>query len=1376
MKNGKSSYKYKNEINNKNMMNSFEKKNTHKIATNTEEKRVTTICNNELCEILSSDESNEFIYEKNDDFIVVELISYICGNSKILSFYPCTNNNSEKNKYLYHFYKKKKVKLYLCLNTKNNEIYIYQVQRKYVDNKKTDNPNDIINKTFLYSQKPDESSKNDEENKLKISKEIKKENKVNSTNLEKKICITKLFDSVSCSYDISTIEYSKLENTDTQILDSLKSILEKKLKKNQSEVEHNIDSQKQQKKLIVDELDYKNDVTNKNNITTKSENKQDKTNINNKEIKLLYLNFHEPAHIFMNHFFRINQVNEENYVKEITGFLKDEKYEYIEKEHLKKSKRKKYSSLFGKIKNEILPCNKLENYQSDISICSTNLFFSDTEVITKENSKEVKEEDCKKEEDKYKKNKKKNNLIPLKRNNLKIKWLLLNLNLKKDEEALIQKYVMFKKTSLQKMAKELYDSDMSNAWTYQSRNKSLRKKKKKYISENNGSIKLPDKTQDKEKGNEPTVMFDNSTQQDPNSVTSDVSSKHMLEHKEDEINKTKYSSSNSNDSRIDIDNMCYIQNDHTNSDQVYILNDQTNVNEMESYEKKNKIQNIENNVVEVEKEINIKISTKHQLEEYSNNFHNQSVCYSEVNVLEPDCFEKQISKKRKIEKDQLYCDYSNNNNSCLNFEDLVKNGKNDLTISESTKYITYGECNDAQNSNNGSNHSTDSSCYKKNNGSVEEIVTEKAKSSQFNNCEKQTMNGDVVDINLENQNGTNGMEENENDESSEYNEKEEETNGKCFFLDKKVNNILDIIKIIYTNNVYVKYSESLKLYIGLYKNYTNIEKTKLEFLETEKSIDVKILNWYINEKMVEKKNVWQLNNYKIDDCSLFRLNKFKYIDDSIIDFFNNYIYFYILNRNNNNDGCKSENDQKNDIYIFNTFFYKKIELYDDISKAYLNTNRWIKKLNKKIYEYKYVFVPININNTHWSLVLIYFPFTDSNRDKDTVSPSDSINDDEKDKKVSNKDVIESVQENISSTISRNTSDDSDRNISIDTSSNSQCNKEGDAFPRYRSKSLDSYFLNDQQYCAHRYNKSNSMMKHSFKANGKPYQDLTDLFEKGIEKNDEHKFGRKKTISGYLSDGNEHESSYISISDSSESRNNKKKSLSIDVIEQNSKECKNENNIKEEKLVYMIYLDSLFPSTKGNTILEKLKKYIEHLFHRDYVKKEKKKKKKKNNNILSNSGEDSDSSSHTYHSNTSGNESSEPKIFFKFVYPNIIPKQNNTYDCGIYIIYFILHLCLNVHLIETDLIKPFNKYIKNRYPDNKYNFNWSQQNATKNPYARIYSNNSSPWFDQKDICTKRKQMKKMLLYMKDVINWKSEKHIEILNLLFLMNHNDKYQRN
>ncbi|CAD2109893.1 sentrin-specific protease 2, putative [Plasmodium vinckei] len=1357
-------------------------KSSYKIVTNTGEKKVNNICDNELCEILSSDESNEFIYEKNDDFIVVELISYICGNSKILSFYPCTNNNSEKNKYLYHFYKKKKVKLYLCLNTKNNEIYIYQVQRKYVENKKTDNPNYIINKTFLYSQKPNESSKNGDENKLKNtlqnSKEIKKENKVSSTNLEKKICITKLFDSVSCSYDISTIEYSKLENTDTQILDSLKSILEKKLKKNQSEIEHNIDSQKQQKKLIVDELDYKNDMIHKNSINTKSENKQDKNNINNKEIKLLYLNFHEPAHIFMNHFFRINQDNEENSVKEITGFLKDEKYEYIEKEHLKKSKRKKYSSIFGKIKNEILPCNKLENYQSDISICSTNLFFSDTEVITKESNKEVKEEDGKKEEDKYKKNKKKNNLIPLKRNNLKIKWLLLNLNLKKEEEALIQKYVMFKKTNLQKMAKELYDND---TWTYQSKNKSFRKKKKKNMSENNGSIKLSDKTQDQEKGNESTIIFDNSTQQDPNSITSDVSSKQMLEHKEDEISKTKYSSSNSNDSRIDIDNVCYIQNDHNNSDQVYILNNQTNVNEMESYEKKNKMQNIENNVVEIEKETNIKMSTKHQLEEYPNNFHDQSVCYSEINVLETNCFEKQTLKKRKIEKDQLYCDY--NNNSCLNFEYLVKNGKNDLTISESTKYITYGECNDAQISNSGSNHSTDSSCDKKNNEFVEEIVTEKTKWNQFNNCEKQIMNGDVVDINLENRNETNEMEEDENYESSEYNEKEENKNGKCFFLDKKVNNVLDIIKIIYTNSAYVKYSENLKLYIGLYKNYTNIEKTKLEFLEIEKNIDIKILNWYINEKMIEKKNVWQLNNYKIDDCSLFRLNKFKYIDDSIIDFFNNYIYFYILNRNNI-DGCKGENDKKNDIYIFNTFFYKKIELYDDISKAYLNTNRWIKKLNKKIYEYKYVFIPININNTHWSLVLIYFPFSDSNRDKNAEHPSNSINDDDKYKKGSNKDVIESVQENVKENVkenvSRNTSDDSDRNISIDTNSNSQCDKEEDVFHRYRSKSLDSYFLNEQKYCTHRYNKNNSMMKHPFKTIGKPYQDLTDLFEKGIEKNDEqsdkHKFGRKKTISGYLSDGNEHESSYISISDSSESRNNKKKNLSTDVIEQNSKKCKNENNIEEEKLVYMIYLDSLFPSTKGNAILEKLKKYIEHLFHRDYVKKEKRKKKKNNNNILSNSGENSDSSSDTYHSNTSGDESSEPKIYFKFVYPNIIPKQNNTYDCGIYIIYFILHLCLNVHLIETDLIKPFNKYIKNKYPDNKYNFNWPQQNATKNPYARIYSNNSSPWFDQKDICTKRKQMKKMLLYMKDVINWKSEKHIEILNLLFLMNHNDKYQRN
>ncbi|ETB62325.1 hypothetical protein YYC_00925 [Plasmodium yoelii 17X] len=815
------------------------------MTTNTEEeKKTNNICDNELCEILSSDESNEFIYEKNDDFIIVELISYICGNSKILSFYPCTNNNSGKNKYLYHFYKKKKIKLYLCLNTKNNEVYIYQVQRKYVENKdgninKDGNKNDSINEIPLYSQKSDESVKiigeiklgnslqNDKNYNITSLKniEIKKENKKKSTNFEKKICITKLFDSVNCSYDISTVEYSKLENNDTKILDSLKSILEKKLKKNQKVVENNIDSQKQNKKLIEEELNYqnnndnifyvkKNDIIHKNSINVKSENKQDKTNVNNKEIKLLYLNFHEPAHIFMNHFFKINQDNEENSVKEITGFLKDEKYGYIEKEHLKKSKRKKYSPIFGKIKNETLPYNILENYQSDISICSTNLFFSDTEVITKENGgncKEVKEENGEKEEDRYKKNKKKNN-ISFKRNNLKIKWLLLNLNLKKEEELLIQKYVMFKKTSLQKMSKELHDHDISNISTYQNK--------------------------------------------------------------------------------------------------------------------------------------------------------------------------------------------------------------------------------------------------------------------------------------------------------------------------------------------------------------------------------------------------------------------------------------------------------------------------------------------------------------------------------------------------------------------RNNLDDNNPSINIDINLNSKCNKERNIFLRYRSKSLDSYFLNDQQYCIHEYNKNNDVIKQSFKK---------------IEKNDEKKLRRKKTISGYLSDRNEHESSYISISDSSENCKNKKDNLNINMNKQNSKECKNENNIEEERLVYMIYLDSLFPSTKGNTILEKLKKYIEHLFHRDYMKKDKR-KKKNNNNILSNSGENSDSSSHTYHNNRSGNENNQPKIFFKFIYPNIIPKQNNTYDCGIYIIYFILHLCLNIHLIETDLINPFNKYVQTNYPDDKYNFNLSPQNSSKNPYARTYLNNASPWFDHKDICTKRKQMKKMLLYMKDVINWKSEKHIEILNLLFLMNCNDKNQRN
>lgn len=370
---------------------------------------------NNLCEILSSDDNNEECNNKiNDNFIIVELISYLCGNSKIISFYPSTNiKNSDQNKYLYHFYKKKKVKLYLCLNKKNDEIFIYQVQCKYTKKKKKKNDSDAddnninnnktkskdnhcinnnvghsldiavnnnernvkikmennlernienymedhikkkINKhenehiyhSYNYPQSItiDEYLSSSSSKDIKTNHNIEKkqgniEDNYHNYNYKKKMFIKKLFDSINCSYDLSNIEYTKLQTTDDKTLNSLKLILQQKINKTQntikteqqtyeqkSDINHDSNSGHQQiNNFIVNTNNTDTQYSLKNNFNknylTCSENNKDKNickdeekkfsndnKTDDNEMKTLFLYFNEPSNIYMNQFSHIDQ-------------------------------------------------------------------------------------------------------------------------------------------------------------------------------------------------------------------------------------------------------------------------------------------------------------------------------------------------------------------------------------------------------------------------------------------------------------------------------------------------------------------------------------------------------------------------------------------------------------------------------------------------------------------------------------------------------------------------------------------------------------------------------------------------------------------------------------------------------------------------------------------------------------------------------------------------------------------------------------------------------------------------------------------------------------------------------------------------------------
>ncbi|VWU51475.1 hypothetical protein HEP_00342900, partial [Hepatocystis sp. ex Piliocolobus tephrosceles] len=238
-----------------------------------------------LFEIVSSDD-REVQTCDNNNMIIVELISYICGNPKLISFYPKTKSHkSKQSKYLYHFYKKKKVKLYLCLSPQNNEIFIYKVKYKN-KNKNRYTKNESITNDITVTPKNEFNTRNDK--KVEIKKEsktnnpllhhehitvkhepknsltkgdiysnnntyynsdtyvinsIKKKEKNNNYGKKKslrKIYIKKLFDSVNSNYHFDKIEFIKLSGYDEKMYNTMKTIIEQTMNKKEQKITNNM--------------------------------------------------------------------------------------------------------------------------------------------------------------------------------------------------------------------------------------------------------------------------------------------------------------------------------------------------------------------------------------------------------------------------------------------------------------------------------------------------------------------------------------------------------------------------------------------------------------------------------------------------------------------------------------------------------------------------------------------------------------------------------------------------------------------------------------------------------------------------------------------------------------------------------------------------------------------------------------------------------------------------------------------------------------------------------------------------------------------------------------------------------------------------------
>jgi len=93
-------------------------------------------------------------------------------------------------------------------------------------------------------------------------------------------------------------------------------------------------------------------------------------------------------------------------------------------------------------------------------------------------------------------------------------------------------------------------------------------------------------------------------------------------------------------------------------------------------------------------------------------------------------------------------------------------------------------------------------------------------------------------------------------------------------------------------------------------------------------------------------------NIRIKRMNYVRLRNGMWLDDEIINFFLN-----LLHRKNSN------------VYNFSTFFMDKLLGKKHNNFNYSEVKRWASKLN--LLNLNHLFIPININNTHWSLVVVH---------------------------------------------------------------------------------------------------------------------------------------------------------------------------------------------------------------------------------------------------------------------------------------------------------------------------------------------------------------------------------------------------------------------
>lgn len=169
----------------------------------------------------------------------------------------------------------------------------------------------------------------------------------------------------------------------------------------------------------------------------------------------------------------------------------------------------------------------------------------------------------------------------------------------------------------------------------------------------------------------------------------------------------------------------------------------------------------------------------------------------------------------------------------------------------------------------------------------------------------------------------------------------------------KVRSIPRYAPVHYISPSFTEYKKILdkkkKLHEEVYKLHLDEEKKGLKELESKQLAKVYDI-WKSRENLV----VTSLANIDIRTSDLFTLKDKQWLNDNIMD-----SYLSMIVARSKTDKALPE------VFVFTTHFYSTL-----LAKGYNGVRRWAKRLKVNVTALDYVYIPVNVMNSHWSLAVI----------------------------------------------------------------------------------------------------------------------------------------------------------------------------------------------------------------------------------------------------------------------------------------------------------------------------------------------------------------------------------------------------------------------